>query len=94
MGAYQLSRFGIAADKALLEQRLEQVRQQWHGQSAALEIARPSSPKAEARSLEADLVSTLVRRQDNLWAVTPEEKERLREGCLTSRCRRYFLPTR
>jgi hypothetical protein len=90
LAAYQLSRFGRAEDKALVEQRLQQLRQQWGRSGAELESGPMATPEAGARKLEVDLVSTLADSDGKVWALTADEKTSLREGCLTSECMRYF----
>ena len=89
--AYELSRFGKAEDKLLVEQRLEKVREQWRDRSSEVETSSANSPAAEARVMEADLVSTLASNNGTVWTVTPDEKAHLRQGCLSSQCR-IWLP--
>lgn len=88
--AYQLSMFGRAEDKLLVEQRLETLRRQWAGNEAEIETASMTTPEAQARSLEVDLVSTLAGTDARVWTLTPDEKAALRDGCLTSACKTHI----
>jgi hypothetical protein len=85
---YQLSRFGEAGDKLLLEKKLEALRKEWAGRGAEMDAAQNVEPAAKARALEADLVSNLIG-NEKVWSLTAEEKEILLQGCLSSDCRRY-----
>ena len=88
--AYQLSMFGRAEDRMLVEQRLEKLRRQWAGNEAETETASMTSPEGQAHSLEVDLVSTLAGTDARVWTLTPDEKAALRDGCLTSDCKRHI----
>jgi hypothetical protein len=87
--AYQLSRFGEADDKLLVEKKLEQLRKEWAGRGAEMDAAQNAEPAAKARALEADLVSSLIG-TDKVCSLTANEKEILLQGCLTSQCKRYI----
>lgn len=86
---YQLSRFGEADDKLLVEKRLEGLRKEWAGREAEMDAAQNAEPAAKARALEADLVSSLIG-TDKVWSLTANEKEILLQGCMTSQCKRYI----
>jgi hypothetical protein len=88
--AYQLSLVGEAEDKLLVERRLEKLRQQWAGREMEIESASMTTPQAQARSLEVDLVSTLAGTDARVWTLSPHEKAALRDGCLTSDCKRHI----
>jgi hypothetical protein len=86
--AYQLSRFGEADDKLLVEKKLEALRKEWEGRGAEMDAAQNGETAANARAMEADLVSSLIG-TDKVWSLTADEKEMLLQGCLTAQCRRY-----
>jgi hypothetical protein len=90
--AYQLSLFGRPEDKALVESKLEELRQGWAASGTQVEGAPMKTPEAEARSLEVNLVSALAGSEGKIWTLTPDEMASLRERCLTSECQRYLSP--
>jgi hypothetical protein len=89
LAAYQLSRFGRAEDKSLVETRLEQLRRQWRERESGGDAASVANSEKEAHKLEADLMSTLASADGGVWSVSREEMARLGEGCVTSECKRY-----
>jgi hypothetical protein len=89
VAAYELSRFGKAEDKALVEARLEQLRQQWREGGSGSAAGSAVRSEAEAHKLEVDLMSTLASGDSKAWTMTREEAVRLGEDCLTSECKRY-----
>jgi hypothetical protein len=100
-GALNSPNLGTAAEAALflaehapadargpLWRRLEALWKAWAGRSA--ELARPfplsgDSAAGRAEALEEALASALAHAKK--WQLSPEERERLRAGCLTDRCR-------
>jgi hypothetical protein len=86
--AYQLSRFGEASDKLLVEKKLEALRKEWAGRGAEMDAAQNGEIAANARAMEADLVSSLIG-TDKVWSLTVDEKAALLQACLTSQCKRY-----
>ena len=86
--ANQLSRFGEADDKLLVEKKLEALRKEWAGRGAEMDAAQNAEPAAKARAMEADLVSSLIG-TDKVWSLTADEKAALLQACLTSQCKRY-----
>jgi hypothetical protein len=85
---YQLSRFGEASDKLLVEKKLEALRKVWAGRGAEMDAAQNGEIAANARAMEADLVSSLIG-TDKVWSLTVDEKSALLQACLTSQCKRY-----
>ncbi|MGC1620265.1 MAG: hypothetical protein WA765_17380 [Candidatus Acidiferrum sp.] len=90
LAAYELSMFGRAEDKGIVEQKFEQLRQHWNGSGAEIETAKMGSPECETSKLEINLVSALAGSNGKVWILTPDEKALLGAGCLTSQCTRYF----
>ncbi len=74
--------------REFLWQRLAALWKEWGSRSTELagpfEIAT-DAPAGKADSLEQELVSALAHAKN--WTLSPDELERLRDGCLTERCR-------
>ena len=85
--AYQLSRFGEAEDKLLVEKKLEELRKEWAGKEVEMDAAQNAEPAAKARALEAELISDLIG-NEKVWSLTVDEKTALLQACLTSQCKR------
>ncbi len=86
--AYELSRFGAAEDRLLVEKKLQKLRNEWAGRGAEMDAAQITEPGAKARAMESDLVSSLVG-NEKVWSLTADEKDLLLRACLTSQCKRY-----
>lgn len=97
MAATFLGFRGPATVESALRQRLETLREKWRERAAELRgadtgifdggVGEQSAQLEQARTvqLEQALVSALVRGAN--WKLTPGEQGRLREGCLTEKCR-------
>jgi hypothetical protein len=97
MAATFLGFRGPATVEPTLWQRLETLREKWRERAAELRGAdtrildgggreqAAQLERAKTVQLEQALVSALVRSAN--WKLTPGEQERLREGCLTEKCR-------
>jgi hypothetical protein len=97
MAATFLGFRGPAAVESLLWQRLETLREEWRDRAVELRGAETGIldggvqdqagqlERARTVRLEQALVSALFRGAN--WKVTPGEQERLREGCMTEKCR-------
>jgi hypothetical protein len=97
MAATFLGFRGPATVEPTLWQRLERLREKWRERAAELRGAdtrildgggreqAAQLERAKTVQLEQALVSALVRSAN--WKLTPGEQERLREGCLTEKCR-------
>jgi hypothetical protein len=97
MAATFLGLRGPATVEPALWQRLETLREKWRERAAELrgadtvifdggvEEQSPQRERARSVQLEQALVSALVR--DANWKLTSGEQDRLREGCLTEKCR-------
>ena len=90
LAAYELSIFGRAEDKGLVEQKLEQLHQHWSAGGAEIETAKMGSPECDTSKLEINLASALAGSDGKVWTLTTDEKALLRAGCLTSQCKGYF----
>ena len=88
--AYELAQFGEPQDRALLEQRLEDLRRQWLGREAELKDAQVNTPAYSAKSEEQELVSSLLGAK--AWTLTGEEKQRITDSCLSDWCQNYAPP--
>jgi len=84
-----LAQHGPASAEAALWRRLETLRQIWSERAVELREAETrileSGTQGQTIQLEQELVSGLVNGVN--WKLTSAEQERLREGCLTTRCR-------
>jgi len=99
MAATFLGFRGPATVEPALWQRLETLREEWRERAAELREAdtgildggvqeQPAQlERARTVHLEQALVSALVRSAN--WKLTPGEQARLREGCLTEKCRDF-----
>ncbi|MBS1815287.1 MAG: hypothetical protein JSS87_10465 [Acidobacteria bacterium] len=85
--AYELSQFGGPEDRILLESHLAALRAQWRGREAEMQHVQPNTPAYMAKSEEQELVSSLLGAK--AWTLTPEEKQRITDGCVSDWCRRY-----
>ena len=97
MAATFLGLRGPATVESALWQRLEAIREKWRERAAELRgadtgildggVREQAAQLERARTvqLEQALVSALVRGAN--WKLTPGELNRLREGCLTEKCR-------
>jgi hypothetical protein len=97
MAATFLGLRGPATVEPALWQRLETLREKWRERAAELRGAETGIldggvreqaahlERARTVQLEQALVSALVRGAN--WKLTPGEQNRLREGCLTEKCR-------
>jgi hypothetical protein len=97
MAATFLGFRGPATVESVLWQRLEALREEWRERAVELRGAETGIldggvrehaaqlERAGTVQLEQALVSALVRGAN--WKLTPGEQERLREGCLTEKCR-------
>ena len=97
MAATFLGLRGPATVESALWQRLEAIREKWRERAAELRgadtgildggVREQAAQLERARTvqLEQALVSALVRGAN--WKLTPGEQNRLREGCLTEKCR-------
>jgi hypothetical protein len=85
--AYELSLFGEAADRLLIEDRLSALRTQWQGRDAEVKDAVATSPAQSAKSEEMNLVSALVGAK--VWHLSDEERLQLTEGCMSDWCMNY-----
>ena len=97
MAATFLGLRGPATVEPALWQRLETLREKWRERAAELRgadtgifdggVGEQSAQRERASTvqLEQALVSALVR--DANWKLTSGEQDRLREGCLTEKCR-------
>jgi hypothetical protein len=84
-----LGAHGPASVQEDLWRRLDAVREKWVERTAELRAAETrvtdSGIAGQTAQLEQELVSGLVNAIN--WKLTTGERERLREGCLTDRCR-------
>jgi hypothetical protein len=84
-----LAQHGAASEEAALWRRLEVLREAWRERAGELHAAEKRTLELEIQGqvvqLEQELVSGLMTGVN--WKLTGEEKERLREGCLTEKCR-------
>jgi hypothetical protein len=97
MAATFLGLRGPATEESVLWLRLDTLREEWRERAAELRGAdtgildgggreqAAQLERARAVQLEQALVSALVGGAN--WKLTPGEQERLREGCLTEKCR-------
>lgn len=97
MAANFLGFRGLATVEAVLWRRLETFREKWRERAAELREAdtgildggtreqAAQLERARTVQLEQFLVSALVTGTN--WKLTPGEQDRLREGCLTEKCR-------
>lgn len=97
MAANFLGFRGPATVEAVLWRRLETLREKWRERAAELREAdtgildggtreqAAQLERARTVQLEQFLVSALVTGTN--WKLTPGEQDRLREGCLTEKCR-------
>ncbi len=97
MAATFLGLRGPATVEPALWKRLETLREKWRERAAELRgadtgifdggVGEQSAQRERARTvqLEQALVSALVRGAN--WKLTSGEQDRLREGCLTEKCR-------
>jgi hypothetical protein len=80
---------GQASAEENLWRRLEALREAWRERATELRAAETavfeSGIRGQTAQLEQELVSGLVTGAN--WKLTSEERERLREGCLTAKCR-------
>jgi len=83
----ELAQSGEAQDRALLEQRLQTLRNKWAGREAEMNDAELDSPGDLAESEELELVGALL--QSKAWTLTAEEKLRITSGCLSDFCRQF-----
>jgi hypothetical protein len=99
MAATFLGLRGPATVESALWQRLDTLRAEWRERAAELRGAdtgildggvreqAPQLERARTVQLEQALVSALVRSAN--WKLTPGDQERLKEGCLTEKCRDF-----
>jgi hypothetical protein len=99
MAATFLGFRGPATVESALWQRLDTLREEWRERAAELRgadtgildggVREQAAQLERARTvqLEQALVSALVRSAN--WKLTPGEQERLKEGCLTEKCRDF-----
>jgi hypothetical protein len=99
MAATFLGFRGPATVESALWQRLDTLRAEWRERAAELRGAdtgildggvreqAPQLERARTVQLEQALVSALVRSAN--WKLTPGDQERLKEGCLTEKCRDF-----
>jgi hypothetical protein len=84
-----LAQHGPASAEATLWRRLKTLREAWSERAAELRVAetqiRENGTQGQAALLEQELVSGLMTGVN--WKPTSTEQERLREGCLTNKCR-------
>jgi hypothetical protein len=84
-----LAQHGPASAEETLWRRLEALREAWNERAAELREAETrmavSGIQSQAALLEQELVSGLMTGVN--WKLTLAEQERLREGCLTNKCR-------
>jgi hypothetical protein len=84
-----LGAHGPASAEVALWRRLDALRKTWGERSAELRAAETrileSGIQGQTAQLEQELASALMTGVN--WKLAPEEKERLREGCLTGKCR-------
>jgi hypothetical protein len=84
-----LSLHGAGSAEAALWKRLDELRETWSVRSAefrGVEIPTPENGvRGQTAQLEQELVCALVNAAN--WKLTPGEREGLRSGCFTDRCR-------
>jgi hypothetical protein len=84
-----LGQYGPETEEAALWRRLEALREEWRERAGELRAAEPLNPgnkmQGQAAQLEQELASALMTGAN--WKLTTQEKERLREGCLTEKCK-------
>lgn len=84
-----LAEHGSSSDtREILWKRLAALWKEWENRSAALAgpfEVRTDSTAGQAELLEEELASALAHAKN--WKLSPDEQERLRDGCLTERCR-------
>ena len=84
-----LAQHGAATEEAALWRRLEALREAWRERAGELHAAEIPTLEVEIQGqvvqLEQELVSGLMTGMN--WKLTAGEKERLREGCLSEKCR-------
>jgi len=89
-GAYELSQGGAFDDRALIEQRLTKLREEWSSRRDDLAAAPPGSPAASAKQLEIELMSDL--RGSPIWELSDSDATQLALGCMSDQCRLYGEP--
>jgi hypothetical protein len=84
-----LSLHGTDSAEAALWRRLDELRETWSERRAELRGAETPTPengvRGQAAQLEQELVCALANAAN--WKLTPGEREGLRSGCFTERCK-------
>lgn len=83
-----LSQHGRAEDRALLEARLNRWITEWSGRTAELEPQPAPAMVPPQAMLQISLIRAIV--NGKAWKVSDADAERLRQSCLTERCRAAF----
>jgi hypothetical protein len=90
IAGFELSTAGQREDLPLLEARLDRLRTMLRPRVGEMNGAGSDRELGAAAFLEAELLNDL--RNGTGWRLSPEEAERLSNGCLSDSCRQYILP--
>jgi hypothetical protein len=86
--AYQLSKYGVPADEAILEKCLTDLRLTWVGrESEVRSVADWQLPAGQAKAQERDLVDSLLRA--SAWKLDRAKAHAITDGCMSDECHRY-----
>jgi hypothetical protein len=86
--AYLMSKYGGAANKELIEARLDRWLKEWSGRAAELD-AQDAGDKIKYQAiLQTSLIESLLNAKS--WKLSEAEIRRLKQSCLTEACRRRF----
>jgi hypothetical protein len=89
IAAYELSVIGEPSDTALIESRLQRLRNQWRGREQEVTTSAVTQPPGQARQAEVDMASALASYEART-KVDGDQRHDLGQGCMSDMCRFYL----
>jgi ATP-dependent Clp protease ATP-binding subunit ClpA len=86
--AYLMAKHGSEANKKPIQARLNRWLKEWSGRAAQLEAEETETKIILLAMFQINLIEALI--QAKSWKLSSAEIERLKQTCLTERCRRHF----
>jgi hypothetical protein len=89
IAAYELSVTGDLSDSALIQSRLQRLRNQWKGRESEVATSEVDQPPGQARQAETDMASALASYEART-KVDGDRRRDLGQGCMSDMCRFYL----